>query len=91
MSNQRPRYSFDSDGVCGPCRYTEMKKKTRLIMRKKKELEILLEKYRKNNGEYDIVVPCSGGKDASTIAHKLKHGGGMTPLCVAFHLHYIAI
>lgn len=30
MSNQRPRISFDSKGVCAPCRYTEMKKKNEL-------------------------------------------------------------
>ena len=27
MSNQRPRISFDKNGICGPCRYTEMKNK----------------------------------------------------------------
>ena len=85
MSNQRPRISFDSDGICGPCNYTEMKKDNVIDYSiRKNELEILLDKYRKNDGAYDIIVPCSGGKDSSTIAHKLKHEWGMTPLCVTF-------
>ena len=85
MSNQRPRISFDSDGICGPCNYTEMKKDNSIDYSiRKNELEILLDKYRKNDGAYDIIVPCSGGKDSSTIAHKLKHEWGMTPLCVTF-------
>lgn len=85
MSNQRPRISFDKEGICGPCNYTEMKKNNEIdYLDRKKELEILLDKYRKKDGEYDIIVPCSGGKDSSTIAHKLKHEWGMTPLCVTF-------
>tara|TARA_B100000795_G_scaffold270066_1_gene262427 strand:+ start:8873 stop:10078 length:1206 start_codon:yes stop_codon:yes gene_type:complete len=85
MSNQRPRISFDAQGICGPCNYTEMKKNDIIDYSiRKKELEILFDKYRKKDGEYDIIVPCSGGKDSSTIAHKLKHEWGMTPLCVTF-------
>jgi N-acetyl sugar amidotransferase len=85
MSNQRPRITFDKEGVCSPCRYTEMKKNNEINYEKRKiELEKLLDKYRRNDGSYDIIVPCSGGKDSSTIAHKLKHEWGMTPLCVTF-------
>ena len=50
MSNQRPRISFDSDGICGPCNYTEMKKDNSIDYSiRKNELEILLDKYRKND------------------------------------------
>ena len=63
MSNQRPR-TFDHEGVCSPCRYTEMKKNNEIDYEKRKiELEKLLDKYRKNDGSYDIIVPCSGGKN----------------------------
>ena len=27
MSNQRPRIKFNEEGICGPCLYTEKKKK----------------------------------------------------------------
>ena len=66
MSNQRPRITFDKEGVCSPCRYTEMKKNNEINYEKRKiELEKLLDKYRRNDGSYDIIVPCSGGKDSS--------------------------
>ena len=85
MSNQRPRISFDKEGICGPCRYTEMKHKGFINYKKRKILlEKLLDKHRSKNGEYDVIVPCSGGKDSSTIAHKLKYEWGMNPLCVTF-------
>lgn len=85
VSNQRPRISFDKEDVCMACRYTETKKKGLIDYNKRKiQLEKLLDKHRSKNGEYDIVVPCSGGKDSSTIAHKLKYQYGMSPLCVTF-------
>ena len=85
MSNQRPRIDFNEDGICGPCVYTE-KKKLKIIDYKErhKTLVKLLNKHRKNNGDFDCVVPCSGGKDSSTVAHKLKYEYGMNPLCVTF-------
>ena len=74
MSNQRPRISFDKEGVCQPCRYTENKKKGLIDYKKRKiQLEKLLDKHRSKKGEYDVIVPCSGGKDSSSIAHKLKY------------------
>jgi N-acetyl sugar amidotransferase len=45
---------------------------------------VLLERYRKGDGEPDVVVPCSGGKDSSFVAHVLKHRYGMTPLLVTW-------
>ncbi len=85
MSNQRPRIKFNKDGICGPCLYTE-KKKSKVIdyNKRHKMLLKLLDKHRKNNGDYDCIVPCSGGKDSSTVAHKLKYKYGMNPLCVTF-------
>ena len=55
-------------------------KKTILIGIKKKKLLKLLNKHRKNDGSYDVVVPCSGGKDGS-FAHKLKNEYGISSLC----------
>lgn len=85
MSNQRPRIKFNENGICDPCTYSE-KKKLNLIDFKKREEELnkLLDLHRNNDGKHDVVVPCSGGKDSSTIAHKLKHEYGMNPLCVTF-------
>lgn len=85
MSNQRPRIQFDAEGICSPCRYAEKKAKKQIDREKRKEQFLrLLDRRRNKDGSYDVVVPCSGGKDSSTIAHRLKHEYGMRPLCVTF-------
>ena len=83
MSNQRPRIVFDREGVCNACRNHELKTKTDWVERKKKLLK-LLANYRKNNGDFDVVVPSSGGKDSSVVAHRLKYEFGMNPLTVTW-------
>lgn len=84
MSNQRPRITFNEKGVCSACLYREYKvNKIDWGDRKKRFIELCNE-YRSNDGSYDVVVPCSGGKDSSTIAHRLKHEYRMNPLCVTF-------
>ena len=83
ISNQRPRIKFDKNAVCSACNYSDYKKKVNWKNRDI-ELEKLCEKFRKNNGEYDVVVPCSGGKDGSFVAHQLKFKYGMNPLCVTW-------
>lgn len=87
MTNQRPRIEFDDAGVCSACRYAEKKKDAEKGIdwdARKKEFEELLNRHRRNDGYYDVIVPCSGGKDSSMIAHKLKYEYGMHPLCVTF-------
>jgi hypothetical protein len=44
----------------------------------------LCDKHRKGDGSYDVIVPCSGGKDGSFVAHKLKYKYGMNPLTVTW-------
>ena len=51
---------------------------------REKELKDLLSKYRKNNGKFDVIVPSSGGKDSSVVAHKLKYKYNMNPLTVTW-------
>lgn len=77
----RPRITFDERGWCNACVWTEKKKSLDWNARQV-ELENLLNKHRSNNGEFDCLVPCSGGKDGSYVAHNLKHKYGMNPLCV---------
>ncbi len=84
ISNQRPRITFDKNGVCSACNYADFKKKNINWDEREKELLILLDKFRKNDGSYDVLVPCSGGKDGSYVAHKLKYKYGMNPLCVTW-------
>lgn len=84
MSNQRPRITFDEEGVCSACNYADYKKFKIDWDQREKELVELLDKHRRNDGTYDVIVPCSGGKDAAYIAHELKHRYGMNPLTVTW-------
>ncbi|MBS0357888.1 MAG: N-acetyl sugar amidotransferase [Proteobacteria bacterium] len=84
VSNQRPRMTFNEEGVCSACQYAEEKKYLINWEEREKQLKALCDKYRRNDGRYDIVVPCSGGKDASYVAHMLKHEYGMNPLTVTW-------
>ena len=84
ISNQRPRITFDKNGVCSACNYADYKYHQIDWEEREKELIDLLKKYKKNNGEYDVIVPCSGGKDGGFIAHQLKYKYGMNPLTVTW-------
>ncbi len=98
ISNQRPSSTIEfknsdgknksgiiigQDGVCDACLYN--KQKTEIDWEKReKQLFRFLEKYRKNNGEHDCIVPSSGGKDSSFAAHILKYKYKMNPLAVTW-------
>lgn len=98
MSNQRPssisefkhdqkrtlgKYLNISDGVCDACKYAEIKKN---IDWKKRETELLklLDKHRGKYGQYDCIVPGSGGKDSVYASHVLKYKYGMNPLTITW-------
>ena len=84
MSNQRPRITFDEDGVCGGCRNHEFFKESVDWDQREKELIALLDRYRRTDGRWDVVVPSSGGKDSTFVAHQLKYKYGMNPLTVTW-------
>lgn len=78
----RPRITF-ADGVCSACRFADFKETVNWKFREL-ELQALCNKYRRGNGNFDVIVPVSGGKDGGFVAHSLKHKYGMTPLCVTW-------
>jgi len=84
MSNQRPRITFNEQGICSACTYADTKKREIDWKDRKKQFKDLCDRHRSKDGSYDVIVPCSGGKDSSMIAHKLKHEYGMHPLTVTF-------
>jgi len=77
----RPRITFDERGWCNACVWTE-KKKTLDWGGRRKELNSLLDKHRRDGGGFDCLVPVSGGKDGSYVAYNLKHKYGMHPLAL---------
>jgi len=84
VSNQRPRITFDESGVCSACNYAVYKRTEVDWDLREQELMKLCDKHRKNNGEYDVIVPCIGGKDGGFVAHQLKNKYGMNPLAVTW-------
>jgi N-acetyl sugar amidotransferase len=87
ISNQRPRISFDDEGVCSACHFAEHKRSGINWEDRKAELQALCDKHRKNDGTYDVIVPASGGKDSTLVAHMLKNDYGMNPLTVTWSPH----
>ena len=77
----RPRITFDNRGWCNACQWMEEKNSFDFKPRIE-ELKNLLNKYRSTNGNFDCIVPVSGGKDGSYVAYNLKHTYGMNPLTV---------
>jgi N-acetyl sugar amidotransferase len=101
ISNQRPSSSvefknkntkkdviaFDDEGVCAACRYHEVKEGRIDWQTRERKLVELCDRYRRNDGRYDVIVPGSGGKDSSFTAHILKYKYGMNPLTVTWAPH----
>ncbi len=102
ISNQRPSSSvefkhsktdsketigFDDEGVCDACRFHEKKDKEIDWEKREQELINLLDKHRRSDGGYDVVVPGSGGKDSAYVSHILKYKYGMNPLTVTWAPH----
>lgn len=98
MNNQRPAstiefkqtdkekkktLAFGDDGVCDACKYAE-KKKLINWQERDKQLRELCDRFRRNDGRYDVVVPGSGGKDSVQAAHMLKYKYNMNPILVTW-------
>ncbi len=83
MSNQRPRIIFDNKGICSGCLNSDYKKTIEWDLREK-ELSDLLNKHRRKDGYWDVIVPSSGGKDSGYVAHQLKYKYNMNPLTITW-------
>ncbi|NVK33488.1 MAG: N-acetyl sugar amidotransferase [Rhodobacteraceae bacterium] len=101
ISNQRPSstvefasskaekkstIAFDDD-LCSACAYAEEKETNIDWKAREDNLLQLLDKFRRNDGRYDCIVPGSGGKDSAYTAHVLKYKYGMNPLTVTWAPH----
>lgn len=82
MPSTRPFAKFNSESVCGACVYNKQKKQIDW-QKRRADLHKLCDNFRRND-MFDIIVPCSGGKDGSYVAWNMKHEFGMHPLCVTF-------
>lgn len=102
ISNQRPSstiefkgaagekkkvISFNEEGICSACVYHEEKEKGIDWAARDEKLRALLDRFRRNDGSYDVIVPGSGGKDSAYTAHVIKYKYGMNPLTVTWAPH----
>jgi len=79
---------FDENGICAGCKFVEKEFDDTINWdEREKELKELCDKFRKNNGEYDCLVPGSGGKDSVYASHILKYKYKMNPLTVTWSPH----
>ncbi len=98
ISNQRPNSSIefshnskskkktlfiDKNGFSDSWKFSRLKKKINFKDREKKLIS-LLEKHRGKHGEFDCIVPGSGGKDSCYASDILKRKYGMNPLTVTW-------
>lgn len=102
ISNQRPSstvefkntggarkqtIAFDEEGICAACRYADIKETQIDWEARDGELRELCNQYRSKAGNYDCIVPGSGGKDSAFTSHVLKYRYDMHPLTVTWAPH----
>ena len=77
----KPNLFFDEEGVCSACRSFESRATVDWDARRA-ELEALIARYRSaDGGNYDCIVPVSGGKDSTYQVIRLLELD-LNPLCV---------
>lgn len=81
MPDTKPDLFLDEEGVCNACRSFEKRVEVDWDARKHELLKIL-EKYRcHDGGNWDCIVPVSGGKDSTYQVVRMLQLG-LNPLCV---------
>ena len=83
IETKKKTIGFDGNGVCDACLQAEIKERIDWEDREEKLFRVL-DKYRRNDGYYDCLVPGSGGKDSAFQAHVLKYKYGMNPLTITW-------
>ena len=75
--------AFDELGVCQACQSAEHKMRIDWAARER-DLRGILDRYRNPDGDYDCIIPISGGKDSTFQLHVLTQVYGLRPLAVTF-------
>jgi N-acetyl sugar amidotransferase len=77
-----------SDGICSACKTAEgfnSISNSEWEMRAKKLTDLLEKTKSDRSGNYDCIVPVSGGKDSYYQVHKVVKDFGLKPLLVTYH------
>jgi len=86
-SDSKPTIEFNENDICNGCLYSEIKDNKIDWDKRENELRAVCDKFRSAKGNYDCIVPSSGGKDSGYTAHLLKNNYGMNPLTVTWAPH----
>lgn len=79
--------SFDDEGICSSCRTFEAFNQLSSEFwdgRRKRFEDIINERLSRNTGEFDVLIPVSGGKDSYFQTHVCKQYG-LKPLLMTYH------
>ena len=102
ISNQRPNsavefshtagskkstINFDENGICDACLHAVKKGNTIDWQTRREQLRELCDRHRSKTGQYDCILPGSGGKDSIYASHVLKTEFGMHPLTITWAPH----
>jgi len=83
-TNLRPNASFNANGICIACEFSEQEEKIATSLK----LKMLQDKIKTNikkrhkKSDYDCIVGVSGGKDSTRQAHWVRDRLGLRPLLV---------
>ena len=82
----RPRLTFDEKGVCSACNHHKKKHDGTINWKNRWQRLVDICNQHRNKKGFNVLVPCSGGKDGSYVAWQLKHHPDlkMNPLCITF-------
>ena len=83
-NREKAKYiNFDESNICDACKYAERKKIINWEERENQLIKIL-DKFRSKDGQYDCLIPGSGGKDSVYATYILKEKYKMKPLTVTW-------
>jgi len=75
-----PFIEFDEHGVCNYCKNYKIKNNPKPI----EQLVELIRPYKKENGQPDVLVPFSGGRDSTYTLHLVKEELGLNPIAYTY-------
>ena len=75
-----PFIHFDEKGECNYCKNYKKKNQPKPIS----ELQKLVDPYRKTNGQPEVLIPFSGGRDSTYVLHMVKEELGLNAVAYTY-------
>ena len=87
LPDTKPGVTFNEEGICSACISTSLKHQIDWDARQEKLKRMCEEIKATNKGQYDCIVPVSGGKDSMFQLHTMKEKYKMNVLGVVVMAH----